>query len=63
MYMLYPAGIVKMIISRKFCVYMYMYKWVQDVSAIVVSFIVPVRPHFIKTFRPWFYLCCFMCYL
>ena len=31
---------------------------VQDVSAIV-----PVRPHFIKTFRPWFYLCCFMCYL
>jgi hypothetical protein len=32
-------------------------------SAIVVSAIVPVRPHFIKTFRPWFYLCCFMCYL
>ena len=26
-----------------------------------VSAIVPVRPHFIKTFRPWFYLCCFMC--
>jgi hypothetical protein len=25
--------------------------WVQDVSAIV-----PDRPHFIKTFRPWFYL-------
>jgi hypothetical protein len=34
-------------------------KWVQDVSAILV----PVWPHFIKTFRPWFYLCCFMCYL
>ena len=32
-------------------------------SALIVSAIVPVRPHFLKTFRPWFYLCCFMCYL
>ena len=53
------SGFIKMLLFNSIILILIVSNiWVQDVSAIV-----PVWPHFIKTFRPWFYLCCFMCYL